>query len=95
MRTQLLRTWITRTSFAGFIAALVLIASAAMAHAHSFPEEESPSAGQTLSAAPAEVTIKFDAPIEHLFAKLEVDGPDERIAPSVIRRSATTPGLSR
>jgi methionine-rich copper-binding protein CopC len=76
MRTQLLRTRITRTSFAGFIAVLVLIAGGAAAHAHSFPEEESPSAGQTLSVPPAEVSIKFDAPIEHLFAKLEVDGPD-------------------
>lgn len=76
MRTQLLRTRITRTSVAGFIAALALIAIAVTAHAHSFPEEESPSAGQALSVAPAEVTIKFDAPIEHLFAKLEVDGPD-------------------
>lgn len=76
MRTQLPRTRIRRTSVAGFIAALALIAIAVTAHAHSFPEEESPSAGQTLSVAPTEVTIKFDAPIEHLFATLEVDGPD-------------------
>jgi methionine-rich copper-binding protein CopC len=46
--------------------------------AHSFPEAESPSAGQTLTSPPTEVTIKFDAPIEKLFAKLEVVGPDGR-----------------
>lgn len=46
------------------------------ASAHSFPEEESPKAGQNLAAPPAEVTIKFDAPIEKLFAKLEVTGAD-------------------
>jgi copper resistance protein C len=47
-----------------------------LALAHSFPETESPSAGQTLASPPPDVTIKFDAPIEKLFAKLEVVGPD-------------------
>ena len=47
-----------------------------IARAHSFPETETPSAGKTLDAPPAAVSIKFDAPIEHLFASLEVDGPD-------------------
>lgn len=76
MRTQLPGTWFIRTSFICVISTIVLVAGAATAHAHSFPEEETPSAGQTLSAPPAQVSIKFDAPIEHLFAKLEVDGPD-------------------
>ena len=40
--------------------------------AHSFPEEQHPAAGQTIATAPPEITIKFDAPIEKLFAKLEV-----------------------
>jgi copper resistance protein C len=40
--------------------------------AHSFPDQEQPAAGQTLSSAPAEVSIKYDAPIEHLFANLQV-----------------------
>ncbi|MGH7780187.1 MAG: copper resistance CopC family protein [Candidatus Binataceae bacterium] len=75
MRTQLLRGRITKISL-GLVSALILLAAAAIARAHSFPEEESPSAGQTLSAPPAEVSIKFDAPIEHLFAKIEVDGAD-------------------
>ncbi len=50
------------------------------ARAHSFPEAETPAAGQTLTAPPSEIAIKFDAPIEKLFAKLEVlnaDGKDE------------------
>jgi copper resistance protein C len=49
------------------------------ANAHSFPEEQHPSAGQTLAAPPSEIKIKFDAPIEQLFAKLQVldaDGKD-------------------
>jgi methionine-rich copper-binding protein CopC len=44
--------------------------------AHSFPEVETPAAGQTLSTTPSEVTIKYDAPIEKLFAQLAVIGPD-------------------
>jgi len=47
-----------------------------IAWAHSFPEQETPSAGQTVNSAPSEVAIKFDAPIEKLFAKLEVTGAD-------------------
>jgi methionine-rich copper-binding protein CopC len=46
------------------------------ASAHSFPESETPSAGQQVTSAPTEVTINFDAPIEKLFAKLEVTGAD-------------------
>jgi copper resistance protein C len=40
--------------------------------AHSFPDEQTPAAGQTLAAPPAAVSIKYDAPIEQLFAKLAV-----------------------
>ena len=60
------------------VAAVVAIAmsSAIVASAHSFPESQTPSAGQKVSSAPAEVTINFDAPIEKLFAKLEVTGAD-------------------
>lgn len=65
-----------RNALVLLVSIIVLLAGAAAASAHSFPEEESPSAGQTLSAPPAEVSIKFDAPIEHLFAKIEVDDPD-------------------
>ena len=49
----------------------IVIGGALEASAHSFPEEEHPAAGQTIATTP-EVTIKFDAPIERLFAKLEV-----------------------
>ena len=55
------------------ICILMLIVCAAPAvSAHSFPEEEHPAAGQTLGAPPPEIRIKFDAPIEKLFAKLQV-----------------------
>jgi methionine-rich copper-binding protein CopC len=47
-----------------------------VAWAHSFPDKETPSAGQKVATAPSEVAIDFDAPIEKLFAKLEVAGAD-------------------
>jgi methionine-rich copper-binding protein CopC len=61
-----------------FAATIVAIAmsNAMVASAHSFPESETPSAGQKVSSPPSEVTINFDAPIEKLFAKLEVTGAD-------------------
>jgi methionine-rich copper-binding protein CopC len=52
------------------------------ASAHSFPEMETPSAGQTVAASPRQIVIKYDAPIEKLFATLRVvdaDGEDEAI----------------
>jgi methionine-rich copper-binding protein CopC len=57
--------------FGAYLLALFLTIATA-AWAHSFPEEQNPAAGQTLAAAPSAVSIKYDAPIEHLFAKLEV-----------------------
>jgi methionine-rich copper-binding protein CopC len=50
----------------------VLAASTALVSAHSFPESEAPAAGQTLNEPPSEVRIKYDAPIEKLFAQLAV-----------------------
>ena len=47
-----------------------------VAWAHSFPDKETPSAGQRVATSPSEVVIGFDAPIEKLFAKLEVAGAD-------------------
>jgi methionine-rich copper-binding protein CopC len=79
-----------------FGAPLLLAASVIglrLASAHSFPEQETPSAGQRLSAPPSEVTIKFDAPIEKLFAKLEVldpDGKPETIGPPQVDPTALT-----
>jgi methionine-rich copper-binding protein CopC len=52
----------------------IAMSNAIVASAHSFPESETPSAGQTVASPPSEVTINFDAPIEKLFAKLEVTG---------------------
>jgi methionine-rich copper-binding protein CopC len=61
--------------YVGALLAIVL-SSPMMAWAHSFPEQETPSAGQKVTSPPPEVVIKFDAPIEKLFAKLEVTGAD-------------------
>ena len=66
---------------------LALTCVAREAGAHSFPEEQHPSAGQKLTTPPTEIRIKFDAPIEKLFAKLQVldtDGKDHAVgAPEV------------
>ncbi len=51
--------------------ALTLVAASA-AWAHSFPEQESPAAGETVVTPPNQVTIKYDAPIEKLFDSLRV-----------------------
>lgn len=70
------------------IAAVALAASA-----HSFPEMETPAAGARLSTPPTEVTIKFDAPIEKVFARLEVlgaDGKPETMSQPQIDPSALT-----
>jgi methionine-rich copper-binding protein CopC len=61
---------------AGALIVLAMLGLAHQAAAHSFPEEQHPSAGQSLTAAPSEIQIKFDAPIEKLFAKLQVLGTD-------------------
>jgi methionine-rich copper-binding protein CopC len=53
-----------------FLALIVGVTVAASAH--SFPEQETPPAGATLTEPPTQVTIKYDAPIEKLFASLEV-----------------------
>ena len=57
-----------------FTLALIVmtIAIASAAWAHSFPEQESPAAGETVAIPPANVTIKYDAPIEKLFDALHV-----------------------
>jgi methionine-rich copper-binding protein CopC len=60
----------------GTVLLAIVMSIPTVSSAHSFPEEESPAAGQKLASPPSEVTIKFDAPIEKLFAKLEVTGAD-------------------
>jgi hypothetical protein len=70
-----------------------VVTGVSVASAHSFPQKETPSAGQRLSAAPSEVMIKFDAPIEKLFAKLEVisaDGKFETVGQPLVDPSAMT-----
>jgi copper resistance protein C len=62
------------------ISAVALLAIAlsipTLALAHSFPDIETPAAGQQVASPPSEVVIHFDAPIEKLFSKLEVTGAD-------------------
>jgi methionine-rich copper-binding protein CopC len=43
-----------------------------VAWGHAFPSGEEPKVGSTVNTAPAKVVIKFDSPIEQLFAKLAV-----------------------
>jgi copper resistance protein C len=57
--------------FTELLIALTIIA-APPAWAHSFPEQESPAAGETVATPPAQVTIKYDATIEKLFDSLRV-----------------------
>jgi len=83
--------------FRGLLSSTVALMLAAViaqpASAHSFPEQESPSAGQQLSVSPSKVTIKFDAPIEKLFAKLEVldsDGKPHNVGSPEIGAEART-----
>ena len=69
----------------------IVMANGIVASAHSFPESEVPSAGQKVASAPSEVTINFDAPIEKLFAKLEVtdaDGKNEAVGTPQISEDA-------
>jgi methionine-rich copper-binding protein CopC len=90
------RMWL----YLGALLATVL-SSPMIASAHSFPEKESPSAGQKIASAPSEVVIDFDAPIEKLFAKLEVTGADgqnlasgaPQVSDNGIRMSVKVPAL--
>jgi copper resistance protein C len=63
---------LSAASFAMFAALLIGPLAAAPAAAHALPTGEMPRVGSTVAASPAEVTIWFDAPIESLFAKLQV-----------------------
>ena len=51
---------------------LLLPSMVSLSSAHAFPETETPAAGQNVTTSPAEIAIKFDAPIEQLFARLQV-----------------------
>ena len=63
------------------VLAAILAASIAPPHAwaHAFPSGEQPRVGSTVDTPPTQVVIKFDNPIEALFAKLQVtdDGGHE------------------
>ncbi len=62
-----------KTGIAAAIAASAfLFASTRVAHAHACPKSQTPSAGAEVSAAPAQVSITFDAPLESMFCRLQV-----------------------
>lgn len=76
------------------IAMTVLIAGAAfapaLAHAHAFPTAEQPLVGATVNTSPSQITITYDAPIESLFARLEVlngAGQNETAGPPHVARN--------
>jgi methionine-rich copper-binding protein CopC len=54
------------------IAAIMTACVSSRAWAHAFPSAEQPLVGSTVTTPPPAVTITYDAPIESLFAKLEV-----------------------
>ncbi len=85
MKTTTVTSKLARLAIFLVIVAVTCLAREAVAH--SFPQEQHPSAGQALAAPPAEIRIKFDAPIEKLFAKLQVldsEGKDHAVgAPAV------------
>jgi methionine-rich copper-binding protein CopC len=54
------------------LAALLAWMPARYAMAHAFPSAQQPPAGSTLRQCPSEVAISFDAPVESLFAKMQV-----------------------
>lgn len=58
----------------GMVVALLgfVVLSPSIVWAHAFPEAEHPRVGSTVSSPPARVSIKYDAPIQSLFSKLEV-----------------------
>ncbi len=74
---------------------LALAAAAAAASAlsspawgHAFPSAEEPGAGSTIKPAPTRVVIRFDSPIEALFAKLLVtDDKGNDVTASAPQRS--------
>jgi methionine-rich copper-binding protein CopC len=73
--------------------AALMVGSAVNASAHSFPEVQSPAAGQTLEESPSQITIKYDAPIEKLFASLQVldaAGKDETVGAPEISSDQST-----
>ena len=52
------------------VATVLLLPRAALAHA--FPEAEEPKVGSTVTSPPQQVSMRFDAPIEALFSRLDV-----------------------
>jgi hypothetical protein len=56
--------------FTLLVATVLWLPRAALAHA--FPEAEEPKVGSTVTSPPQQVSMRFDAPIESIFSRLEV-----------------------
>lgn len=57
---------------AAAVSAAFIFSLAHAAWAHAFPRAQDPRAGATVSAAPAQLAITFDAPLEPMFYRLQV-----------------------
>jgi len=80
-----------------YVAVILLGVSsfATLALAHSFPESETPPAGATLAQPPSQIVIKYDAPIEKLFASIKVvNGQGQDVAAGAPAVSADGSELS-
>jgi methionine-rich copper-binding protein CopC len=74
-------------------ASIIFVAVRGAAYAHSFPASESPAAGQTIIGTLPQVAITYDAPIEKLFASLEVDnaaGANQASGPAQVGADGVT-----
>ena len=84
---------ISRLLLSGGAALILATGATTMGSAHSFPQQENPSAGQHLTVMPSQVSIRFDAPIEKIFAKLEVldsDGKPHTVGAPEVNSQART-----
>ncbi len=79
---------IIRAAFILIVVAGLVAVGAQPADAHAFPASETPPAGATLDSSPPRVAITYDAPIEDLFAKLQV------VSDSGVSVTSGTPSLS-
>jgi hypothetical protein len=77
----------------GIAGGIIFAAIGGTAYAHSFPASERPAAGQTVAGSLAQVVITYDAPIEKLFAALEVDnaaGVNQASGPPAVSPDGST-----
>ena len=82
-----------RSSLMAILAAGLLLSPPRWAYAHAFPASEQPMVGATVDAAPADVEIRFDNPIEAMFGHLQVfdsGGADVTSGPPSVSKDGIT-----